>query len=116
MWVVVNSETDATNDELYETEDEARYVADELTMSYGTRWFACKKEEPEAKPEIHPLVKERIAKIRRILDAYENGEKILYFDEVDRHGGYWREIPRDDLNICDWFCEFMENYRLGEEA
>lgn len=57
--------------------------------------------------------KNTIAKIREVLDAFENGEDILYWEDHS-DGGYWRRLSSYvDPGKCNWlFEDFLENYKL----
>ena len=59
--------------------------------------------------EIDPRVAATIAKIRYILDSYEEGKEVLLFD-WDRHGGRWRPVWDDDKDL---FTEFTDVYKMG---
>ena len=59
------------------------------------------------------VLRDRIKRIREILDAVENGEDILYWEDHG-DGGFWKSLESwCALDKCNWlFEEFLETYKL----
>lgn len=60
------------------------------------------------------ILRKRIQNIREILNAVENGEDIMYWEDHG-DGGFWRSLSSwCKLDECNWlFEEFLEHYKLA---